>query len=59
MNTMKNLKQNIKNCLRIKNKEDNDKILDEIENYKKNISAIDKNIKNIDTLKGEINNYVK
>lgn len=43
----------------LKNKEDNDKILDEIENYKKNILAIDKNIKNIDTLKGEINNYVK
>ncbi|TXJ46427.1 hypothetical protein EPJ70_01645 [Brachyspira aalborgi] len=43
----------------LKNKEDNDKILAEIENYKKNILAIDKNIKNIDTLKGEINNYVK
>lgn len=43
----------------LKNKEDNDKILDEIENYKKNILAIDKNIKNVDTLKGEINNYVK
>lgn len=43
----------------LKNKEDNDKILDEIENYKKNILAIDKNIKNVDTLKGEINNYVE
>ncbi len=43
----------------LNNKEDNDKILNDIENYKKNILAIDKNIKNIDTLKGEINNYVK
>ena len=43
----------------LKNKEDNDKILDEIENYKKNILTINKNIKNVDTLKGEINNYVE